>query len=189
MLTSNRKGAIAETAIAAAAVRLGIDVYRPLFEGGRYDLIFGFGYELLRVQCKWARRRGDVVYINVHTSRRTGGGHRHTTYTAQEIDALAAYCAELNQCWILPAARVAARRQILLRLGPARNNQRSRVNWASQYELGAIAQLGERLTGSQEVAGSSPASSIRQGPERRYSNPFGAERRARGSCGRLSRKR
>jgi hypothetical protein len=31
---------------------------------------------------------------------------------------------------------------------------------AADYRLGAIAQLGERLHGMQEVAGSSPASSI-----------------------------
>jgi hypothetical protein len=35
VLTTNQKGAIAETAIAAAAVRLGIGVWRPLVDGGR----------------------------------------------------------------------------------------------------------------------------------------------------------
>ena len=37
-----------------AAIELGIDVYRPLGEGRRYDLIFDFGDRLVRVQCKWA---------------------------------------------------------------------------------------------------------------------------------------
>jgi hypothetical protein len=41
MLTSDQKGNIAEAAILAAAVKLGIDVYRPFGEGGRYDMIFG----------------------------------------------------------------------------------------------------------------------------------------------------
>jgi hypothetical protein len=34
MLTSTRKGAIAETRIVAAAVALGMQVYRPVVEGG-----------------------------------------------------------------------------------------------------------------------------------------------------------
>ena len=45
MLTTNQKGAIAETAITAEAVRLGIEVYRPVAEHGRYDMIFAFEHE------------------------------------------------------------------------------------------------------------------------------------------------
>ena len=37
---SNHKGNVAEAAIAAAAIKLGIDVVRPLVEHTRYDLIF-----------------------------------------------------------------------------------------------------------------------------------------------------
>jgi hypothetical protein len=33
MLSTNQNGAIAETAIIARAIKLGIDVYRPVFEG------------------------------------------------------------------------------------------------------------------------------------------------------------
>jgi prevent-host-death family protein len=45
-------------------------------------------------------------------------------------------------------------------LEPAMNNQQAALNWAADYEFpGAIAQLEERLTGSQEVVGSSPTSS------------------------------
>src|SRR5215212_6406442 len=46
MLTPGRKGAIAETAFAAHATRLGFDVYRPVAEGGRYDLILDVGSRL-----------------------------------------------------------------------------------------------------------------------------------------------
>ena len=37
-LTTDQKGAIAETAIVHEAVKLGIEVYRPVMEGGRFDL-------------------------------------------------------------------------------------------------------------------------------------------------------
>jgi hypothetical protein len=39
MLTTDQKGAIAEMAIAWEATKLGIEVYRPLSEGGRFDMI------------------------------------------------------------------------------------------------------------------------------------------------------
>jgi hypothetical protein len=160
-LTTNQKGAIAESAITAHAVRYGIDVYRPAVEGGRCDLVFGLGARLLRVQCKWAVRHGQVVSVVVHTSRRApGGGHIRTPYTEHDIDGIAAYCAELDRCYLLPISLVSGKKQIYLRLAPARNNQMRKLNFAELYELpGAIAQLGERLRGTQEAAGSSPASS------------------------------
>jgi hypothetical protein len=50
MLTTDQKGAIAELAIAKAATELGIDVYRPFADGGRYDVIFDLLDRLVRVQ-------------------------------------------------------------------------------------------------------------------------------------------
>ena len=83
----------------------------------------------------------------------------HALDLAVEIDAFGLYCAALDKCYLIPIADVAGMQGIHLRLGPCRNNQKQSINWASQYDLGAIAQLGERLHGMQEVAGSSPASS------------------------------
>ena len=61
----------------------------------------------------------------------------------------------------------AVRRGVYLRLAASRNNQRRLVRWAEEYEIdarlsasGPIAQLGERLAGSQKVGGSSPPGSI-----------------------------
>jgi PD-(D/E)XK endonuclease len=159
-LSTNQKGAIAEAAITAEAIRLGIDVYRPAVEGGRYDLILGFGPKLLRIQCKWAGQYGDVLRVTLRTSRYTPRGYVYTKYRSDEFDAVAAYCLEQGECYLLPMSVVAGRNVIYLRLAPTKNNQVLRVHFAEQYRLGAIAQLGERLAGSQKVAGSSPASSI-----------------------------
>ena len=160
MINTNQKGAIAETAIAAEATRLGIGVYRPIAEGGRFDLIFAFAdASLARVQCKWATKQGQVVVIRPYSCRRAREGMRSRTYDADEVDAIAAYCLELRRCFYVPIAKIAGRRSFQLRLGPTLNSQSKGVNWVGTYELGAIAQLGERVTGSHEVAGSSPASS------------------------------
>jgi hypothetical protein len=60
MLTTNQKELVAETAIIHECAKRGIDVARPL-DSARYDLILDLGPKLLRVQCKWAVRQGDVV--------------------------------------------------------------------------------------------------------------------------------
>ena len=163
-LTSSQKGGLAELKIAAEAAALGIDVYRPMIDGARCDLIFDTGPRLLRVQCKWATRRDDVIAIRLRTSRHTPSrGYIRTTYHASEIDGIAAYCRELDRCFFLPIAQFERRTYAHLRLAPARNGQLVGVKMASDYPLGAVAQLGERLAGSQKVRGSSPLSSIAQG--------------------------
>ena len=169
MLTTNQKGAIAETGIAHQAVRLGIEVYRPIFEGGRYDLIFGVSDLLFRVQCKWAARHGDVIPVRCYSARRSASGLLKRSYTPAEVDLIVAYCPDLDSCYVLPLDLFGTRSEVQLRLAPTRNNQRARIHWASDFALerldlilkqGAIAQLGERGAGSAEVAGSSPAGSI-----------------------------
>jgi PD-(D/E)XK endonuclease len=159
-LSTNQKGAIAEMRIAAEALELGCTVYRPMSEGCRYDLIIDVGGPLLRVQCKWASVRGAIVVVYTITSRLTPRGYVRTTYRPTEVDGIAAYCHELKRCFWLPIDEIAGKSVVHLRLRPARNGQRSGLKWAQHYPLGAIAQLGERSTGSAEVAGSSPASSI-----------------------------
>ena len=163
VLATNQKGVLAELKIAAAAAELGIDVYQPLSGHSRADLIFDVAGRLLRVQCKWGHvgSGGSVVVAATGGSRSTPlNGYVRSTYTAEEIDLLGIYCADLNRCFLVPVELIAGRHQVYLRLTAARNNQRSCINLADDFDFrGAIAQLEERLHGMEEVAGSSPASS------------------------------
>jgi PD-(D/E)XK endonuclease len=163
MLSTNQKGAIAESAIMHEAIKLGIDVYRPLVEGGRYDLILDTGDRLLRTQCKWANREGEVVVVRARTCRHTPRGYVWTRYSGSEVDGIAAWCPETADCYFIPIADIEGRACMHLRLAPARNNQELLVHWAAEYRLGAIAQLGERRAGSAKVVGSSPTSSTSEG--------------------------
>ena len=159
-LTSSQKGGLAELKIAAQAADLGIDVYRPMIDGARCDLIFDTGERLLRIQCKWATRNGDVVVIRLRTCRHTPSrGYLRTTYNAGEIDGIAAYCRDLDHCFFLPIREFDGRTHVHLRLAPARNGQLVGVKMARDYPLGAVAQLGERRHGMAEVRGSIPLSS------------------------------
>ena len=162
MLSTNQKGGIAETAITAAATKLDIPVLRPVVEHGRYDLAFEIGDRILRVQCKWGALSDDgaIIKVNLTSNWCTPTGYERRYYTADEIDLVAVYCSALDRCYLLPIALVAGRRGIQLRVTPPKNGQRACLNLAVDFEFpGAIAQLGERLRGTQEAAGSSPASS------------------------------
>jgi prevent-host-death family protein len=166
MLTTNQKGAIAEAEIAAAAIRLGVPVLRPVQEHGRYDLGFELGGRILRVQCKWASldRDAGVVKISLNTSRHSPtGGYIRSSYHEDEVDLIAGYCAALDRCYLLPITLVAGKRMIYLRVSPTRNGQRACVNLEADFLLsGAVAQWNERPAGSRKVVGSNPTSSTPQ---------------------------
>jgi PD-(D/E)XK nuclease superfamily protein len=99
VLTTDQKGAIAETAILHEAIKLGIAVLKPFAEGERYDFVFDLRPRLVRIQCKWAVRAGEVVMVRCYSCRRTRNGMVRRVYTDAEVDAFAAYCAELDRCF------------------------------------------------------------------------------------------
>jgi prevent-host-death family protein len=167
VLSTNRKGAIAETEIAAAATALDIPVLRPITDHCRYDLAFEIADRLFRVQVKWGGLDvdGATIKVNLTSNWCTPTGYERRYYSADEIDLVAVYCDELDRCYLLPIALVAGHRGIQLRLSPPKNGQRACLNLAVDFEFpGAIAQLEERLRGTQEAAGSSPASSTPVAP-------------------------
>jgi hypothetical protein len=149
-LTPSQKGAVAEAAITAAAIQLGLVVLRPLCEGRRYDLAIDLEPALLRVQCKLARRHGGVVSVHLRTSRCTPTGYVRTRYTASEIDAVGVYSPHLSRCFLIPIHEIEGRSGIHLRVDPTGNNQAERIKWARDYEFAAVMQ---QLKRSQLQAG------------------------------------
>jgi hypothetical protein len=150
VLTTNQKGLIAETAVIHECAKLGVPVLRPL-DDQRYDLVFDLGSSMLRVQCKWAARRGEVIVVRCRTCRRARDGLIHRSYRAGEIDAVAAYSPDTGRCYLLPPELSVECAGVQLRLTPTKNNQKRGIRWARDYELaaklagtGAVAQLGER---------------------------------------------
>ena len=120
-----------------------------MIEHGRYDLALEIGDRIARVQCKWGRHCGDVVKVNLTTSRPACTRSTATCrgkYGIDEIDAVAVYCGELDEFFLIPIEEAAGRSAIHLRLTPAQNNQRAAINFAADYEFsGAVAQLARAL--------------------------------------------
>jgi hypothetical protein len=171
----NVKGNVAELKIALEATKLDLEVYRPMTEHGRTDLVLGIAGKLHGVQCKWGRlaRDGTVIVVQLESSRYTPAGCVRTRYQPGEVDFVGVYCGELDRCYLLPESRFVGMRSVQLRLAPARNGQRACINLAGDYEFtGAVAQLEERLPGRQEATGSSPVSSITSSPRAIGSNEF-----------------
>ena len=161
-MNSNMKGAVAEQAIVLAAIKLRVPVWRPVNEHERVDLVLEIEGRLFRVQCKWGRLNADgsAIVARVGCSRCSPNGYIRSTYSEEEVDLFGIYAGDLDRCFLVPITVVAGKHLLHLRLTHARNNQRSCINLADDFDFdGAIAQLGERRSGRPKVAGSSPASS------------------------------
>jgi prevent-host-death family protein len=161
---SNRKGNAAELAIAAEAAKLGLEVYYPLTEHGRSDLVFGIAGKFYRVQCKWASCKDGVIPVRLYSSYHSPTrGYVNSKYDASEVDLVPIYCGDNDHCYLVPAELFDGRAALYLRVAQAKNNQRAALNWASDYEFpGAVAQLAERSNGIRKVRGSIPLSSTPQ---------------------------
>jgi prevent-host-death family protein len=172
----NHKGNVAELAIATEAARHGLSVLKPLTEHEPYDLALGIGRRLLRVQCKWARKAEEVIIVNLARNRRGPTGYIRRSYSPTEIDAVAAYCGELDSCFLIPIEQIAGQWAIQLRLAPTRNGQRAALHFADEYRLGAVAQLAERPDGIRKAGGSNPPSSTSSASEVFGGEEVGAHR-------------
>ena len=148
--------------IAYEAVKSGVEVLRPLSDHCRYDLVFGIGSRLFRVQCKTAARRGVTLAVRLVSSWHTPGGYVRNRYGPDEFELVGAHCHELGKSYLLPSELFSGKSAVQLRLTAPGNSQKASLHFAADYEFpGAIAQLGERPAGSREVVGSSPTSSTR----------------------------
>jgi hypothetical protein len=176
MLTPDQKGSVAEAAIALAAIRLGIGVFKPLNDGERYDLIFDLRSRLIRVQCKSASRLGSVIVVRCRSCRRSADGFIRRPYFADEIDAIAAYCGEVDECYFFPIERFSGRNSIQLRLEPPRNHQRAGLNWAEDFTFEATL---DPLRGRSSVGRATGRQPVGQGFESPRLHSSGA---VRGRC-------
>jgi prevent-host-death family protein len=162
----NHRGAVSEAAITLAAIQAGLEVYRPASEHARADLIFVAGDRFFRIQCKTIHYRGAVMVVNLVSNWHSPGGYVRRAYSADEVDFVAAHDPDSGMNLLLPIGLVEGMNAISLRVSEPLNGQRAGLHYAAEYEFqGAVAQLGERVTGSDEAVGSSPISSINPEPE------------------------
>jgi hypothetical protein len=159
MRSTSKVGEISTAQVLAALVRSGKSVLLPFGDHKRYDLVIeeqdGCFY---RVQCKTGRiYRGSLWFATCSVDSRSGRGTIRRSYRG-EITYFGVYCPGNNKAYLVPVDEVPVG-EAVLRLSLPKNNQKSKIRWASQYEIGAVAQLGARVNGIHEVTGSIPVSS------------------------------
>jgi hypothetical protein len=122
---TRQKGELAEGAILAGLLKLGLTVMLPFGGGAPYDLVVDLDGALIRIQCKTAQLISGVLQIPAR--------HRKGSYRGL-VDAIAAYAPTNGKIyWFRPEE--AGLTSVSLRLTPTRNGQIKGVHQASDYEL------------------------------------------------------
>lgn len=129
-MNTKRIGNITEAVILSEFVKLGVPVLMPFGDNERYDMVIHVGEKFLRIQCKTGRIRKKCVIFNA-CSNQTANINTSQSYIGQ-IDFFAVYCAENNKCYLTP---VLTSTQIILRIENPLNHQKTKINYAVDYEL------------------------------------------------------
>ncbi|HEY1265076.1 MAG TPA: group I intron-associated PD-(D/E)XK endonuclease [Terriglobales bacterium] len=108
---NKRLGEIGELAFILKATSLGITASRPFGDRRPYDFVVEYGPSLLRIQVKsvFSRKKRDAAY-QVVTSHH--GRKGRATYTAEQIDFIAAYIVPRNLWYVIPVEALAGRKVV-----------------------------------------------------------------------------
>ncbi len=157
------KGDLAELKVAADLADRGCRISIPFGEDCDYDLIADYEGRLHRVQVKYAKSDGRVILVNCFSQSLTNGKVRAIKmYTAKTVDWVAVYDCTTERCFYCPSRLLGkeGRKNLSLRLQPARNGQRIGVRSAEAYADPDFS----RDPSVVEPAGFEPAASALQTP-------------------------
>jgi PD-(D/E)XK endonuclease len=125
------KGNGAEAMIMAALVARGFNVLVPWGGGQPYDLGVDLGgSDLLKIQCKTGWPEKNCITFN---TRSTDHGQGRRSYVGL-AHIFGVYFPPLKSLYLVPLDAVGNFRAYL-RLKPARNNQKRKINFASDFEI------------------------------------------------------
>jgi hypothetical protein len=136
-----QRGNAAEAAVLHRLICADIGVLVPFGGGSAFDLaaVVPPDGDVLRIQVKSGRVRGDCVRFN---SCSTDHGSGRQSYDGR-ADVIAVHVRELDSVFMVPVAECPTRLG-MLRLRPARNNQRAGIRFAADHSFEEwIRRLGE----------------------------------------------
>lgn len=134
MRDTTSRGDVAEFQIAAALVRQGKRLLRPLSSASRYDLLIdNQDGTFTRVQCKSGVLRNGCVVFRVYSV--SGHNTRAKGYVGQ-VDAFGVYCAGTSATYLVPVEAIAGcGHMAALRVEATRNGQRRGVRSAAEFVI------------------------------------------------------
>ena len=135
MRNTSLVGEIARTQVMAALARNGKHLL-PLGDFRRYDFVFEDEEgKFFRTQSKNGRLiKGAIVFYPCSVDSRSDPGRCIRKKYTGEVDFFGVYCPDNGKCYLVPSA-IATGYGCSLRIEAPRNGQKTKIRWASDYEL------------------------------------------------------
>lgn len=124
MINSKLKGSIGEYAVTMEFLKMGFTVSHPYGDNARYDLIVDDGKKLYKVQIKYTsvKTESDSWLCRCISSKNHTTNKRLDSYE-NDIDIIAFYISELNQCIMFTVDEIKGKNTICVREQLPKNNQ------------------------------------------------------------------
>ena len=132
-MKTTEKGDIGVIKIMDNLIIQGINVFMPFSANLPFDIVAYTNNKFYRIQVKYRKmeiRTAIQIYVdkssicNNHISRKK--------YTENDFDILAVYCPDNNECYFIPK-NIFDSRTITLRMTPPKNNQKTKIKYASDF--------------------------------------------------------
>lgn len=130
-MNSNRKGDIAELAVASDLTKQGYGVAFPYGVTPYWDLLafpISNPERFLRIQVKYSTPKNGTLPVKCKSQ----SYQESRPYTEDQLDWLAVYDGNSQICYYVRSSELRIN-TIFLRLVPSSNNQSERIRWAKDY--------------------------------------------------------
>ncbi len=160
------KGDLAVGQVIADLVRNGVQVLLPISEHLPFDLVavLPLSGDLCRIQVKYVSLRNGKLGITLRNTHADRHGIHHKRIRLDTIDAIAVFCPEADTVYYVRRDEIpdGCRRELNLRLNPARNGQVRRIRLAANFDgakriFGPVAQWIEPPASNRLGGGSIPS--------------------------------
>lgn len=135
MEDTKRKGDISEQKAVTKLLELEVDVFTPVGENTRIDLIYEINENLTRVQVKTGRFENGYVAFNCAKVHSNATSNKRTSYK-DDVDEFIVYCHSRDELYIVSIKEIPeTEMRLRIEKSDSPNASYNRTNWAEDYLL------------------------------------------------------
>lgn len=124
------KGLVGELEFSSHLIKAGWNVFSPLDQNSRIDMIIEKEGKLMKIQVKYCKPAQGCLRVDLqHRLRKT------KPFSPDELDAIGIYDPENEKFYLLPYKKLYPRQGIWLRVDKSGNKQIKGINWAVEFEI------------------------------------------------------
>lgn len=128
------KGDLGLLKVQCKICELGHIILNPMTEHSPFDFVSYKDGKFYRIQVKYRSMKNGCVQVPFRTSWNDRNGTHSRYYNLNDIDIFAVYCPNTDKCYFIHTNEYKNNKYISLRITPAKNNQKTNVLFAKEFE-------------------------------------------------------